>query len=105
MWISKPAGLKPVRRKVNQDLFKLVPEQMRDYCWICLRSRTLLKSLQPMVPLEAHHIIEVQNGGADERDNIQIVCRECHSAVHRKRKSYNRYGVFTDDRNGPMNRP
>jgi 5-methylcytosine-specific restriction endonuclease McrA len=91
MWISKPADLKTPRRKVNRDLFKLVPEQMRNYCWTCLRTRALLKSLQPMVPLEAHHIIEVQNGGVDECDNIQIVCKECHSGIHRTREAFNRY--------------
>ena len=95
-WIAKPAELKTPRRKVNPELFKLVPESMRDYCWKCLRSRTLLKSLRPMLPLEAHHIIEVENGGLDERDNIQIVCKECHSDIHRTRESFNRYGVHTD---------
>ena len=50
-----------------------------------------------MVPLEAHHIIEVQNGGADERDNIQIVCKECHSKIHRTREAFNRYGVHVGD--------
>jgi 5-methylcytosine-specific restriction endonuclease McrA len=93
MWISKPIELKIPRRKVNRDLFELVPEHMRDYCWTCLRSRALLKSLQPMVPLEAHHIIEVQNGGTDERDNIQIVCKECHSGIHRTREAFNRYNA------------
>ena len=91
MWVSKPTELKTVRRKVNRDLFELVSNKMRNYCWTCLRSRTLLKSLQPMVPLEAHHIIEVQNGGVDERDNIQIVCKECHSGIHRMREAFNRY--------------
>jgi 5-methylcytosine-specific restriction endonuclease McrA len=97
MWIPKPSELKTPRRKVNRDLFELVPESMQDYCWTCLRSRALLKSLQPMVPLEAHHIIEVQNGGAHERDNIQIVCKECHSRIHRTREAFNRYGVHVGD--------
>ena len=97
MWIAKPSELKTPRRKVNRDRFELVPEHMRDYCWTCLRSRELLKALQPMVPLEAHHIIEVQNGGVDVRDNIQIVCKECHSGIHRTREAYNRYGVHIDD--------
>ena len=95
-WISKPNELKTVRRKVNRDLFDLVPDDMRDYCWICLRDRALLKSLQPMVPLEAHHIIEVKDGGADVRDNIMIACKECHSGVHRIREAFNRYAVYVD---------
>jgi hypothetical protein len=97
IWIPKPTELKTPRRKVNRDLFELVPEHMRDYCWTCLRSRELLKSLKPMVPLEAHHIIEVQSGGIDDRDNIQIVCKECHSGIHRTWEAFNRYGVHIDD--------
>jgi endogenous inhibitor of DNA gyrase (YacG/DUF329 family) len=95
-WIAKPPELKTPRRKVNPDLFKLVSESMRDYCWDCLRSRALLKSLRPTVPFQAHHIIEVKNGGLDERDNIQIVCAECHAEKHRKREAFNRYRVYVD---------
>jgi 5-methylcytosine-specific restriction endonuclease McrA len=91
MWIPKPTELKTVRRKVNRDLFELVPENMRDYCWVCLRDRAMLKSLRPMLPLEAHHIIEVKDGGQDERNNIMIACKECHSGIHRIREAFNRY--------------
>jgi 5-methylcytosine-specific restriction endonuclease McrA len=44
-----------------------------------------------MLPLEAHHIIEVKDGGLDERDNIMIACKECHSGIHRIREAFNRY--------------
>lgn len=91
MWVPKPVDLKPERRKVNRDLFELVPEDMRDYCWLCLRNRITLKSLQPMLPLEAHHIIERRHGGLDERSNIMIACKECHSGIHRIREAFNRY--------------
>ena len=91
MWIPKPQELKTPRRKVNRDLFNLVPQDMRDYCWLCLRNRAALKQLRPMLPLEAHHIIEVKDGGLDERDNIMIACKECHSGIHRIREAFNRY--------------
>ncbi len=96
-WIAKPSEQKTLRRKVNPELFDLVPDQMRDFCWTCLRSRELLKSLRPALVLQAHHIIEAQHGGADLRDNIQILCTECHSAIHRTRESFNRYGVHVND--------
>lgn len=32
--------------------------------------------------LEAHHVVEVQEGGSDERDNLWIVCTACHSMIH-----------------------
>ena len=90
-WIAKPSDQKTARRKVNPDLFELVPEGMRDFCWTCLRNRDLLKNLRPAVVLQAHHIIEVQHGGEDTRDNVQIVCAECHSAIHRTREAFGRY--------------
>jgi 5-methylcytosine-specific restriction endonuclease McrA len=96
-WIAKPFEQKTPRRKVNPDLFDLVPDDMRDFCWTCLRDRELLKSLRPAVVLQAHHIIEAQHGGADMRDNIQIVCAECHSKIHRTREAFNRYGVHVND--------
>jgi hypothetical protein len=96
-WIAKPSEQKTPRRKVNPDLFNLAPDDMRDFCWTCLRDRELLKSLRPAVVLQAHHIIEAQHGGGDMRDNIQIVCAECHSAIHRTREAFNRYGVHLND--------
>lgn len=44
-----------------------------------------------MVALQAHHIFEKKHGGIDHRDNVQIVCAECHAAVHRLREQVNRY--------------
>jgi 5-methylcytosine-specific restriction endonuclease McrA len=74
----------------------MAPQHMQDYCWICLRTRALLKSLRPMVPIEGHHIIEVKCGGKDERDNLLIVCKECHSGIHRIRESFDRYTIYTE---------
>lgn len=28
---------------------------------------------------EADHIISLENGGTDEADNLQVLCRPCHS--------------------------
>lgn len=90
-WIPKPSEQKTARRKVGKEFFEFAPEDMRDFCWTCLRSRELLKRLQPMVPLQAHHIFEKKHGGVDHRDNVQILCGECHAAVHRLREQVNRY--------------
>lgn len=35
--------------------------------------------------LEAHHIIEYDEGGTDDMQNILIVCTECHKEIHHKR--------------------
>jgi predicted HNH restriction endonuclease len=38
----------------------------------------------------------VQYGGKDTRNNLQIVCAECHSVIHRTREAFGRY-----ERRGP----
>ena len=96
-WISKPSELKTPRRKGNREFRETAPLHMQGYCWICLRNCEFLKSLRPMVPMEGHHIIEVQDGGGDDRDNLLIACKECHSTIHHIRQSFNRYGVFIND--------
>lgn len=95
-WVPKPVDLKTTRRKVNKDFFEFAPEDMRDFCWSCLRHRDLLKSIRPSVSLQAHHIFEQKHGGIDHRDNIQIFCDECHSAVHRARGQLHRYDSITN---------
>lgn len=32
--------------------------------------------------IHVHHIIERKNGGSDELDNLQTLCRLCHSKKH-----------------------
>ena len=96
LWIPKPTDLKTPRRKVNKDFFEFAPDDMRDFCWACLRHRDLLKSIRPSVSLQAHHVFEQKHGGIDHRDNIQILCDECHAAVHRSRGQLHRYDSITD---------
>jgi hypothetical protein len=34
-------------------------------------------------PLTRHHIVPRSEGGPDEEDNIELLCRPCHNALHR----------------------
>jgi len=34
---------------------------------------------------EAHHIVEWRNGGSDEWENLQALCKPCHSRVGMQR--------------------
>lgn len=95
-WVPKPTELKTTRRKVNKDFFEFAPDDMRDFCWSCLRHRDLLKSIRPSVSLQAHHIFEQKHGGINHRDNVQILCDECHAAVHSSRRQLHRYDSITD---------
>lgn len=44
------------------------------HCCICRRFRPTM--------LQVHHIIERQDGGTDEIDNLMAVCLTCHSDAH-----------------------
>jgi 5-methylcytosine-specific restriction endonuclease McrA len=90
-WIPKPDAARKTKRKTNFDLISSLPEYMQGYCWACLREKQLLRSLRPSVSLQVHHIVEVKNGGTDVRDNLMLLCAECHAEVHRRREAFDRY--------------
>jgi 5-methylcytosine-specific restriction endonuclease McrA len=75
-WLPKPDNER-VRRPASQR--DLVRKYSKGYCEICL-------ILEPYIPkgeeLEAQHIIEYQDGGTNDRENIQIVCTRCHRMIH-----------------------
>ena len=40
--------------------------------------------------LEVHHKIRIADGGADELDNLECLCRRCHFAEHESKPRSNR---------------
>lgn len=39
--------------------------------------------------LNVHHIIEKCNGGSDEKENLLVVCPNCHTEIHKKLRKSN----------------
>ena len=35
--------------------------------------------------LEAHHVLELQDGGSNDLDNLSTLCRGCHIRTHARR--------------------
>ena len=33
--------------------------------------------------LEVHHVKELAHGGTNDLSNLQVLCRDCHIAIHR----------------------
>jgi hypothetical protein len=93
-WIRRPAEEKPPRRKGSTGLIGTLPKMQQDFCWFCLRRKEVLRSLKPAIGFEVHHIIPVEDGGTDERQNIILLCRECHLEVHRRQEAFKRYRVL-----------
>lgn len=70
-------------------------------CQLCMRTTDMLGTRGILV---CHHVIEMQNGGLDEKENIWVLCSYCHSMVHHARtylfshfahSNENRGGVLT----------
>jgi HNH endonuclease len=47
--------------------------------------------------LEVHHIVAIADGGADELDNVEVLCYPCHKEWHQEAEGHVSYDVFLDD--------
>lgn len=86
-WAPKPANTRPRatdRRKSQLDALRAHYNPEPLYCLICLRDERLFPT---GVWLEAHHVLEHQDGGSDHPSNLQALCNECHALVHWRRKT------------------
>lgn len=71
--------------------FDDIPKEWRAFCWTCRRDSHHLSLLRPVVVLQVHHVIPVEDGGSDDPQNLQVLCAECHAEVHRRREAFKRY--------------
>lgn len=83
-WEGKPRE-KSDRRKGQK---KLLDKYSKGFCEICLRKGTEIPL--PQV-LEVHHVVPVEDGGTDDRTNLQIVCTACHKWIHHQRTYLGHY--------------
>ena len=72
------------RRKSQLDALRAHYHPEPLYCMVCLRDE---RTFPAGVWLEAHHILEHQDGGTNDITNLQALCNECHSLVHWRRKT------------------
>jgi 5-methylcytosine-specific restriction endonuclease McrA len=79
-WLPKPENKNKIRREKSNT--ELVAEHGRGYCELC---GILQKRIPKGEALEAHHVIEYQQGGDRERENIWIICTRCHKLIHWER--------------------
>ena len=67
----------------------LVSKYSKGYCECCLRTKS---ALPPPQTLEAHHIVPYQFEGDSSKDNIWIVCTQCHKLIEHLRHYLGHYG-------------
>ena len=77
-FIPKPDG-DSSRQKREPSHRELVKKFGKGFCECCLTKEGRLRKGRT---LEAHHVIEYQDGGTAERDNLWILCTACHQQVH-----------------------
>ena len=66
---------------------KYTPEDLKiNHCQLCLRPGHRLGSRGV---LDVHHVIEIQDGGDDTKENIWVVCTSCHRLIHHQRTYLN----------------
>lgn len=83
-WLPKPQEGK--RRRKGQAA--LLRRYSNEHCELCMRKSGDLPL--PQV-LEAHHVVEVKDGGTDERENVWVVCTHCHRLIHHFRTYMGHY--------------
>lgn len=78
----------------------------RGHDWRLLREKILLRdrytcqhcglvSMQKGV-MECDHIVNVAQGGTDDPNNLQILCKDCHKLKSQKEATAGAYGMTTD---------
>lgn len=65
------------RHGVPLDLKSLIQIRDNKICRLCLQNIDQYK-------MQVHHIIPVSEGGSDESINLILLCKSCHSEVHKK---------------------
>jgi 5-methylcytosine-specific restriction endonuclease McrA len=74
------------RKSSHKDL---VNKYSGGYCECCLRSKDSLPIPQT---LEAHHVKPYQHEGDSTRENIWILCTQCHKLIEHLRTYLGHYG-------------
>jgi len=61
--------------KFNKGMKKKALKKAENACSVCGSALT-------MATADPHHVIPVSEGGRTVSENLQIVCRACHIALH-----------------------
>jgi len=68
--LYKDRSLGEIRAAANRSGAK--PKGKHGNCWVCGKYAILVR----------HHVIQLQNGGSNWHLNIEMICDECHAAIH-----------------------
>jgi len=77
-WAKNPESPRANTLRVNQKSIREIMAfhgQEKEFCFFCQRKR---KELGDKETLTIDHIEELNHGGKDQIDNMQILCSACH---------------------------
>lgn len=77
-WLPNPNGFKTQRKKTGKKGVKQIcnlHDFKEDTCFFCLRKRVQLGTYET---LTMDHIQELDRGGQDKVENMQVLCSACH---------------------------
>lgn len=102
-WAPKPDTQPRKRDGKSTHLLGIIRDAWADeplYCEMCLRDE---RTLPNTVWMEAHHVVEHQDGGADTLANLKPLCNECHALTHWRRKTVhgNQIGKHEEPEHAP----
>jgi hypothetical protein len=86
-WVGKPDKPKAKRDGRSKELLAIIRADREGeplYCEVCLRDE---RDLPAGAWMEAHHVLEYQDGGSDSPRNLTPVCNECHQLIHWRRRT------------------
>jgi hypothetical protein len=89
-WLPKPGN-----ERSRRGSAELRDRYSKGYCEVCRRG---VEEIPLPGVLEPHHVIEVQEGGGDERENVWIVCTSCHRLIHHQRTYFGHYSKLARER-------
>jgi hypothetical protein len=76
-WVKHPLreNMRTKTSKYSIEQILQHREMKEVFCWFCLREQERLGSCETMT---RDHIQELDKGGKDELNNLQILCSACH---------------------------
>lgn len=81
-WAPRPDKVRRPRDGRSKRLLDIIRDSMEGeplYCEMCLWDE---RAPRPGKWMEAHHVLEVQDGGFDHIGNLRPLCNRCHALVH-----------------------
>jgi 5-methylcytosine-specific restriction endonuclease McrA len=70
------------KKKVSQEIRRIVFERDGGMCWKCKRELRMNGSKKKLPRAHFHHLVHRAQGGTDAPENLVLTCWECECVTH-----------------------